>query len=230
MAVILYDLVGQDDRRFSSNCCKTVYVLAHKALAFETAPTRFTDIAAIGDGTFKTIPVIRDGDRWVCDSWDIALYLEEAYGDRPSVFGGPAGVEHARFIAQWNASRIQPLVMTMIVNDIYERLDPADQPYFRESRTKRLGRPIDEVVIGREERLPELRARLEPLRRVVSGQSFLGGEAPTYADYLAMAPFIWGRRMSPFVLLESDDPVHAWMHRCLDLYDGLLRHDTDYDW
>jgi glutathione S-transferase len=230
MAIILYDLAGQDDRRFSSNCCKTAYALAHKGLAFETVPTRFTDITEIGDGSFKTIPVIRDGDRWVGDSWDIALYLEETYDDRPSVFGGPAGVEYARFYASWNASRIHPLVMTMIVNDIYERLDPADQPYFWESRAKRLGRPINEVVVGREDRLPELRARLEPLRRVVSEQPFLGGETPLYADYLAMSPFIWGRRMSPFALVEPDDPVHGWVHRCLDLYDGLLRHNTDYDW
>ncbi|MBO22379.1 MAG: beta-aryl ether-cleaving protein [Rhodospirillaceae bacterium] len=230
MPIILYDLVGRDDRRFSSNCCKTVYALAHKGLAFETAPTRFTDIVEICDGLFQTIPVIRDGDCWVGDSWDIAIYLEETYAELPSVFGGSAGVEYARFMAQWNAARIQPLVMTMIVHDIYERLDPADQPYFWESREQRLGRPIDEVVKGREERLPELRARLEPLRSVVSEQPFLGGVGPAYTDYLAMAPFIWGRRVSPFALLQPDDPVHAWAHRCLDLYDGLMRHDTDFDW
>jgi len=230
MAIILYDLVGQDDRRFSSNCCKTRYALAHKGLACETVPTRFTDIASIGDGSFPTIPVIEDGDTRLGDSWEIAMYLEATYPDAPSLFGGPAGRAYAQFIAQWNMSRIQPLVMTMIVHDIYEQLDPADQPYFWESRSKRLGRPINEVVKGREDRLPELRARLEPLRRMLSGQSFLGGEAPVYADYLAMAPFIWARRTSPFVLLEAGDPIHAWVHRCLDLYDGLLRQDTDYDW
>ena len=36
--------------------------------------------------------------------------------------------------------------------------------------------------------------------------------------------------MSPLVLLESDDPVYAWMHRCFDLYGGLLRQDTDFNW
>ncbi|HCP00953.1 MAG TPA: beta-aryl ether-cleaving protein [Rhodospirillaceae bacterium] len=230
MAITLYDLVGRDDRRFSSNCCKTVYALAHKGLAFKIVPTRFIDIAEIRGGELKTVPVIRDGDRWVGDSWNIAVYLEKTYPDEASVFGGVGGIEHARFVAQWNASEIQPLVMTMIVNDIYQRLDPADQPYFWESRKKRLGRPINEVVIGREERLPTFRARLEPLRRVISDQPFLGGADPVYSDYLAMAPFIWGRRMSPFTLLESDDPVYAWVHRCLDLYGGLMRHKTDFDW
>jgi len=120
--------------------------------------------------------------------------------------------------------------MRMIVHDIYEHLDPADQEYFWETRSKRLGQPLNEVQDGREERLPELRARLEPLRRIVSEQPFLGRDSPLYADYLAMPPFVWARRMSPLVLLESDDPVYAWMHRCFDLYDGLLRQDTDFNW
>lgn len=230
MAIVLYDLVGRDDRRFSSNCCKTRYALAHKGLACETVPTRFTDIASIGDGSFPTIPVIEDNGRWVYDSWAIAGYLEETYPDRPSLFGGLPGYEFARFIVRWCESRIHPLIFPMIVHDIYERLDPADQPYFWESRSKRAGRPIDDVQAGREDGLPELRARLEPLRRVVADQPFLGGESPLYADYHAMGSFIWARRASPFALLEATDPVHAWMHRCLDLYDGLLRQDTDHDW
>jgi glutathione S-transferase len=230
MAILLYDLVGLDDRRFSSNCCKTRYALAHKGLDCETIPTRFTDISAVGDGSFPTIPVIEDGDTRLGDSWEIAKYLEAAYPDAPSLFGGAAGLEYARFIGHWNVTRIQPLVMTMVVHDIYECLDPADQPYFWESRMKRLGRPIDQVQEGREDRLPELWERLEPLRRVIADQAFLGGELPVYADYLAMAPFIWTRKVSPFALLEDDDPVHAWVHRCLNLYEGLLRQDTDHDW
>ena len=158
MTIRLYDLVGRDDRRFSSNCCKTLYALAHKGLACETVPTRFTDISSIGDGSFSTIPVIEDGDTRLGDSWEIAMYLEATYPDAPPLFGGAAGIEYARFIARWVETRTHPLVMTMIVHDIYEGLDPADQPYFWESRTKRLGRPIDEVPVGREDRLPELRA------------------------------------------------------------------------
>ncbi|MBT3930004.1 MAG: glutathione S-transferase family protein [Rhodospirillaceae bacterium] len=230
MTIRLYDLVGRDDRRFSSNCCKTLYALAHKGLACETVPTRFTDISSIGDGSFSTIPVIEDGDTRLGDSWEIAMYLEATYPDAPSLFGGAAGIEYARFIARWVETRTHPLVMTMIVHDIYEGLDPADQPYFWESRTKRLGRPIDEVPVGREDRLPELRARLEPIRRIVADQLFLGGTSPIYADYVAMASFIWARKTSPFALVDAGDPVHAWMHRCLDLYGGLLRQDTDYDW
>ena len=40
------------------------------------------------------VPVIIDpnnGGKWVNDSWAIAKYLEAAYPDRPSLFGGSAG-------------------------------------------------------------------------------------------------------------------------------------------
>lgn len=230
MTIRIYDLVGLNDCRFSSNCWRIHYALAHKGLDVETIPTRFTEIADIGDGSHPTIPVIEDGDRRIGESWDIAEYLEETYPDAPSLFGGLAGRAYARFVQRWCETRINPFAITLIINDIYEQLTPEDRPYFHESRSKRLGAPIEAAMLGRKERLPEFRARLDPLRRIVEGQSFLGGDTPLYADYLAMAPMIWARKTSPFALVEDGDPVHAWMHRCLDLYAGLGRHGAGYDW
>ena len=230
MTIRLYDLVGQNDCRFSSNCWRTRFALAHKGLDVETVPTRFTEITNIGDGSHPTIPVIEDGDRRIGESWDIAVYLEEAYPDSPSLFGGAPGRGYARFVQRWCESRINPLAITLIIKDIHDQLLPEDRAYFHETRSKRLGAPIEEAMEGREERLPELRARLEPLRRIIEEQPFLGGETPLYADYAAMSPLIWARKTSPFALVEPGDPVHAWMHRCLDLYGGLGRHGTGHDW
>ena len=50
MSITLYDLCGQDDRRFSPFCWRTKYALAHKGLAFETVPVSFSAIKTIGDG------------------------------------------------------------------------------------------------------------------------------------------------------------------------------------
>lgn len=230
MAIILYDLVGADGRRFSSNCWRTRMALAHKGLECETVPTPFTAIGQIGDGSFKTIPVIEDNGTWVCDSWVIAEYLDETYSDRPPVLAGSDGSQHALFVQSWARSRISPLVFTMIVEDIYAQLCPEDKEYFFESRGKRVGGDFTGIQEGREERLPELRERLEPMRRVVTETPFLGGELPTYADYVALSPFIWARTVSPFALVEPGDPVHAWFQRILDLYDGLARSNPGYDW
>lgn len=229
-SIVLYDLVGADDRRFSSHCWRIRPALAHKGLPFETVPTPFTSIPKVGDGSFPTLPVIRDGETWVCDSWAIAEYLEATYPDRPSLFGGAAGHALTAFVAQWWRTRLHLFVMPMILQDVHDHLVPEDKDWFAGTRAKRFGKTIAELQEGREERREELRERLGPLRQLLDEQPFLGGEGPLYADYLVMGTFIWARKMSPFALVEPDDPVHAWMNRCLDLYDGMARQGPGYDW
>ena len=139
MAIVLYDLcAGDSERRFSPHCWKARMALAHKGLAFETRPTPFTKISEIGGGFSPTVPVIDDGGKLVRDSFDIALYLEEAYPDRPSLFAGEGGKAMSRFVESWAMTSVHPPLMGLIVKDIHDRLGDADQIYFRESREKRL--------------------------------------------------------------------------------------------
>ena len=37
------------------------------------------------------MPIIEDHGKVVNDSFDIALYLEQTYPDKPTLFGGPGG-------------------------------------------------------------------------------------------------------------------------------------------
>ena len=92
MSITLHELAGaEDDRRFSPFCWRVRMALLHKGLAFEALPWRFTDKATIAFSGQEKVPVIVDGDRVVSNSWKIALYLEETYPDRPSLFGGQTG-------------------------------------------------------------------------------------------------------------------------------------------
>ncbi|WP_245269635.1 glutathione S-transferase N-terminal domain-containing protein [Allorhizobium undicola] len=89
MTIILYDLVGSNVAiRFSPHCWKTRMSLAHKGLQYETVPTTFTGVPNVEDGVSRAIPVIRDGDRVIADSFLIALSLDDAYPDRPGLFAG----------------------------------------------------------------------------------------------------------------------------------------------
>ncbi|MBT3810507.1 MAG: glutathione S-transferase family protein [Rhodospirillaceae bacterium] len=230
MTIVLYDLVGRDDRRFSSNCWKTSLALAHKGCRFETVPTKFTEIPSIGDGSYSTVPVVEFDGIWVDDSWAIAEHLEESCPDGPSLFGGAGGREYARYVQRWCESRIHPLMMTLIILDIQAHLAPEDVEYFNGTRPQRFGRPLEEVQSGRDERVIEYRDRLEPLRRVVAAQPFMCGSEPSYADHIVMGSIIGARRMSSYPLFVSDDPIYDWMHRCLDLYDGLGQRGVGYNW
>lgn len=226
MTIVLYDLVGIEDRRFSPNTWRTRLALAHKGLDYEARATRFIDVPHICGAQYASIPVIEDGATTVCDSWEIAKYLEQTYPDKPSLFGGEAGQAAALFIQAWVNTVVHPGVAKLILADLYEHVLPEDREHFRATREKRFGKTIEQVQAGREERLDGFRKTLHPLRLTLKEQPFVGGEQPLYVDYLAFGGFQWARVVSPFKLLADDDPIAGWLQRCLDLYDGLARDAT----
>ena len=221
MAILLYDLTGAEDRRFSPFCWRVRFALAHKGLAFTTRPTRFTEIKDVCGGGRSTLPIIEDGARVVCDSAVIADYLEETYPEAPSLYGGAAGRALTGFVANWVSAELGPRLFPMVVKDICDHLTPEDRPYFRESREKRLGRTLEEVQDGRETKLEGFRRALAPLRATVAGQAFLGGDSPLFADYVAAGHFQWARAVSPFALIADDDPVAQWLARVCGLFGGV---------
>lgn len=229
MTMNLYDLAGaEDDRRFSPFCWRVRLALAHKGLACETIPWRFTEKEAIGFSGQDKVPVLVDGERVVSDSWTIALYLEDTYADRPSLFGGAAARGATLFVKHWTEQVAQPLLARLVVVDIVRHLHPKDVAYFRESRQRRFGMTIEEFCRDREQVLPVFRKALDPLRETVRGQPFIAGQTAACADYIAFAMFQWARCISDFRLLERDDPVYAWRERMLDLFGGLARQAVGY--
>jgi glutathione S-transferase len=89
------------ERRFSPCCWRTKLALMHKGLPFDTIPWRFNEKNAIAFSGQDRVPVLRDGDQVVSDSWTIAIYLEDAYPDRPSLFRGDGSRAVTRFVNAW---------------------------------------------------------------------------------------------------------------------------------
>lgn len=218
-----YDLADKDGRRFSPNCWRTRMALEHKGLPYRAVPVHFTQIPKIADGKQKTVPVIVDGPKTIGDSWHIAHYLEETYPDRPSLFGSGDGSALTLFLQSWTADVVHRGAIGLIVLDICGRIADVDKAYFRASREKRFGRTLEDVQAGRETRVVEFRASLQPLRMTLQSQPWISGASPHYADYLVFGAFQWARMVSSFALLSPDDIVAAWFERGLDLFDGLGR-------
>ncbi|WP_026358392.1 glutathione S-transferase family protein [Aureimonas ureilytica] len=225
MTLALYELVGRDSARpFSPHCWKARMALAHKGLAFETRPVSFTGVATVENGTNRTVPVLRDGESVVQDSFAIAQHLDAHYPDRPSLFGGEAGEGVTRFVESWSQRTIHPAIVSVAVLDIHETLDEENRTFFRAKREAAFGRTLEEIQDGRgEEKLAAFRRSLEPLRATLKRQPFIGGETPRFADHIVFSPFQWLRIVSTFRVLEEGDPVAAWVERCLDLYEGAAR-------
>lgn len=227
MTRILYTLCGSDQSRpFSPHCWKVVMALAHKGLEFEERPMPFTAIPELEEGFSKTVPVLKDGERLVSDSFAIARYLEEVYPDRPSLFEGPGGEAMARFVEGWSQTQIHPAVTAIAIKRIHDMLDEPDRVYFRQSREAFLGRTLEEVDAGAAEATAAFPARLQPLRQMLRFQLFLGGDGPLFADYILFGALQWLRIVKGEVPFLPDDPAADWFERMLDLHGGLGRNVT----
>ncbi|MBW8319101.1 MAG: glutathione S-transferase family protein [Arenimonas sp.] len=224
MTITLYSLCGSDvGRPFSPHCWKVAMALKHKGLVYVEQPLPFTEIPKVENGVSKTVPILRDGDRLVADSFAIALYLEETYPARPSLFAGEGGKALARFVESYSQTTIHPAVTRIAIQQIHDMLDPHDQAYFRQSRKERLGRTVEEVAAGRDAEIEAFPATLKPLRHMLGHQPFIGGQAPLFADYIVFGALQWLKITSGSLHFPADDPVLDWFERCLDLHDGEAR-------
>ena len=202
--------------------------LAHKGLEFESVPWRFTDKEAIAFSGHGTVPVLVDGERTVADSWQIALYLDAAYPDRPPLLESDQARGTAKVFKFWCEQNVHPPLLHIIMPDLFANLHERDKAYFRESREKRFGATLEQIGADRAGALVALRKGLDAVRPVLVEQAYIGGAQAAFADYILFGAFQWARVMSPARLLEPDDPMYVWRERMLDLYHGLARNALGY--
>lgn len=126
----------------------TRMALQLKGLPFKTVWLEYPDIGPtmkkIGaeatskweDGSpWYTLPVIHDSttNKVVADSWKIALYLEDTYADKPTLFpfGVRAPVEF--FEAYFTETTIKP-GMRIFMSETCYKLNPPSEAFFRRTR------------------------------------------------------------------------------------------------
>jgi glutathione S-transferase len=220
--ITLWELGGKQGRRYSLFSWRTRMALAHKGLAFETRPVRLTDKEAIAFSGGKTVPVIRDGDTVVRDSWKIAGHLETRYPQN-TLFGGEIGHGVTHAFNTWVDRALVGPMMQVVAPDIHERVDAADEQYFRTMAEAVTKTTLEQLRGGGDEALRRLGRALEPMQTLLKRQAYVCGEQPAYADYILFSLFQWARVMSPREVLGPEDPLCAWRERVLDLFDGFAR-------
>jgi len=225
MARTLYDLAASNpELRFSPFCWRTKMALRHKGLDFDTIPWRFTEkevIARTGEGR---VPVLVDDGRWVHDSWQIALYLDEAYPDRPPLMRSPPERAMARFVSSWCDQVLHPILRSALLLDIYNLVADRDRAYFRESREKLVGAPLEAATMEGSAALKALTQALQPAEATLNVCRWLAGDEPGYADHCLLGSLQWARVSSPQpIIIGSDSAVGRWFERMLDLFDRYAR-------
>lgn len=218
----LYELGGTGGRRYSVYSWRTRMALAHKGLAFESRPVAVSDKAAIAFSGQERVPILKDGERVVHDSWKIAEYLEATYPDRP-LFGGDIGRSVTRIINAWADRTLIPLLFPALMLENVTRLAASDATHIRAQLEKATGRPLEELAAGRAGAVKAFARSLDPVRATLRSQPYLCGAAPAYADYIVFSLLQWPRVTSPDPILPADDAVAAWFDRLLDAHGGIGR-------
>jgi len=106
---------------------------------------------------------------------------------------------------------------------VHERVDPADEHYFRQQFEGFLKSTLEEARSRQPKALERLTRLLEPMQAALKRQPFICGSAPAYGDYILFSVLQWARITSPQAIFDTSDPMYGWRERILDLYDGFAR-------
>jgi glutathione S-transferase len=214
----LWELAGRDDVRFSTFSWRTRMALHHKGLNFKIHPVAVSDKQAIAFSGQTKVPIVKAGDRVVSDSWQIAVFLEREFPDRPSLFGGPEGEQLVYFFNLWTDREIVPGLVPYLMRDVLDCVDEPDRRHLRSQIEGIFKKSLEELYDEREKALQLLGRKLAPVRKLLAQAPFLGGAKPAYADYILFGTFQWARVVSDAQVLAPEDVLTAWFARLLDLY------------
>ena len=219
----LWELGGRDDCRFSTFSWRTRLALHHKGLPFAVHPVAVSDKAAIGFSGQSKVPILKHDGHIIPDSWAIALYLEKEFPERPTLFGGEVGQTLTHVFNVWADRELIPALIPFLMRDILDCVSEADGAHLRRQIESAMKRSLEELSAGREQAVQAFRRKLQSVRKALETRDYLGGAAPTYADYILFGLLQWARVVSPTKVLEDGDVVAAWFERVLDLHDGVGR-------
>ena len=229
--MILYELDAINEQYFSPYAWRILMSLNHKNLYKDVkrVQVKFSDKSLISHKGFNTVPVLEDGNNWTGESLKIAKYLEKAYPNQPSLFGGSENMNLTSIINQMLDTKIIGILARIIVGDVYKVLQPDDKIYFRKTREKILNKTIEEIELDSNKYIPVLQKELNPFRKVIRNNNFFTGPKPMYCDYILFGFFMWARNTSPKQLLEKDDVLWHWRERMLNLFDGFAKKSNGYE-
>ena len=222
--ITFYDLQLASGCTISPFVWATKFAVAHKGFDLDVVPGGFTGIMERTGGKTERLPAIVDDGEWVLDSWGIVEYLDRKYPYRPMLIPHESVAALTRALDAWFWVTATGPWMRCYCADYRDLSLPQDQEYVTTSREIMLGKKLEEMQQGRENRLPAISASLEPLRMALREHEWLGGSEPNYADYRILGSILWLASVARTPPLSPEDPLRDWIERCRDLFGGLGRH------
>lgn len=219
------------------------YSLNYKNIPFETVWIEYPDIAdfckKVGaaptatrrdSSLLYTLPVIRDPSTGtvLSDSPGIAVYLDNTYPDRPTLF--PPGTKglHAVF---------KPALFS-VLDELYDFtlpasnaiLNPKSEAYFRSTREKAFGKKIEDITPKGEDRVKHWR-KVENGFGIVDGWyakgggTYIMGDVPCFADIEIIS---WLQYVKVTLGEDSQEwkDIRSWNNgRWAKLFDSFVKYE-----
>ena len=222
--ITLYDLQIASGCTISPFVWATKFAVAHKGFDLDIVPGGFTGILERTGGKTERVPAIVDDGKWVLDSWGIVEYLDETYPDRPLLVPHQGIAALTKALDAWFWRTAVGPWMRCYCADYRDLSLPQDHEYITTSREIMVGMKLEAMQAGREHRLPEISASLEPLRMALREHQWLGGDEPNYADYRILGGIMFTTSICRIPALSDEDPLKDWIERCRSLFGGLGYH------
>ncbi|ETS86930.1 hypothetical protein PFICI_00758 [Pestalotiopsis fici W106-1] len=238
--IVFYDIASGPPRTcYAPNPWKTRYALNFKGVDYRTAWVEYPEVTRTrmelgvppcryhADGSpFYTLPVLRDPSTGalVGDTFDIAVYLDKQYPDRPTLIP-------PRSIAVFKAFNKQMDALFTSTVLLWCQGIPLNPETAEESKAEFVrrtnGTPYEEITVKGEARRQLLEQSKEKLAELAElfqhpEEPFMEGATATYADFIIGG---WLTTMS-ITLPEGDwTEIKSWHDgRWARLYAGLRRY------
>ena len=218
MTIQFYELAGENtDIKFSPFVWRTRMALLHKGVEFESLPWQFKDRTST---EHKTVPAIYDNGKMVSDSFEIAKYLDAQYPDKPTLMNGAEGEAHAELVGAICNNLIFATCASMALYPVSQIIDSESAAYFIETREAKFGKKLSDInASDAEAAKANLAKGLAIFESTLDAHAFLGGEEPTYADYMLFGVLKWVDVVA-YRPIDQSSNVGKWFDRVSDLYDG----------
>ncbi|KAF9565366.1 hypothetical protein CPC08DRAFT_683862 [Agrocybe pediades] len=215
MIIIFYDVSANvPGKAWSSNTWKIRYALNYKGLPFKTEWVALPDVEEqckkVGikptgkaawnpEKDYYTLPAIHDTSTGVrlADSIKIAKYLDETYPDTPRIFPDPASVGLQLAFADAYSTKMSPAVFLGFFAGL-SKLDERTVEYLRQTREKKWGKTMEEMVPTGEKLVQEWEKLTKSLDKFDKwyGETddkgpFMMGDVVSWADFVVGAQMMW---------------------------------------
>ena len=128
--IILYDLSGKNNIRFSPPCWNVKLCLLHNYIDFDTIPIRFTEKNKISFSNQTLVPIIKYNKEIVYDSWNIFVWLNDKIKEIKLIPNEQTRI-FSHFLYFWTSKSLLPIILMVQVVLFHLRLQQIYQKVYR---------------------------------------------------------------------------------------------------